>query len=179
MNKTGFALLFVSFSICAEPVYVTVEGTVTRVSDNTTSKEISHVLVGDLVTYTVLIDDNVNGFWLSSGELKSQKDSFGSQNSYSDFMFADYLCGNAINDGYFNYEYFTSESTKSYSSERFNISIGKRIDIRFNELFDNLYIGLEGTAKNSYKLEGSKDSISFIESTINIVDISITNPCAG
>ena len=177
-NKLLITLTLAASAVSADPTYITVSGEVSRVIDNTPSKELSHLNANDKVKYVFLIESDEQGFYYSGNKKIIKKDRFSNKNIFSDFMYSDYICGTAINEGYYSYKYNLAESTKSYSSERTLITTGARIDAAFHELLPNLYLGLRGKAINHYRPQSAKHQKSWIESQVEITDISSINPCS-
>ena len=162
--------LFIFTSVHAAPVYYTFEGTLNSIygDANAVSTASSNGLnISDAVSYTLLVDLDLGGTYLSGGSTVSQDPALSS-------FYVDYVGGDAIGlgygDGERNYGYFdaTVNNTFLVSDSALYISVYGPIDswgIGQTSVFTNFW--------------GDPTSANFLMGSLALTSISDTNPYAS
>jgi hypothetical protein len=174
-------ILFVaSTSAHAKGMWYEFQGTIHKVNDYTYQKFVNETYQDTPVRHVFYVDDEKPGFYLTNifnkdNIIKPNNRKY-SESSYSNYYYADYSCGTALNIGYYAYEYFIVKSQKSYSTERSFLNVGRRIDLSINELYGNWYIGSEAVVKNYMQIDGTGGT-AYTIANVNLTNIYTENPC--
>ena len=167
--------VFISMSALAGGQYYEFEGLITKVQDYTSNSVVEQHYQTHSARYIIYINDELDAYFLSSGRKIKKKDYYSNENLFTNYDYADYVCGNALELGYGDKHYFIAESKKTYSSSRAVVHAGARLDIQAPYLVNEWFLGMPTTAKDYYWPDSS--SASWALADLTLVDIHSENPC--
>ncbi|MFQ2197488.1 hypothetical protein ACK33S_06025 [Aeromonas hydrophila] len=164
-------LLFLSIISPAHAItYIELEGNVTNIVDKTPEQSFYKKFSDGRAHYVIEVDKDKNGWWLSNGEVRYPKN-LKNERHYE----ATYVCGNALNKGYFNNEYRTVMDD-FHSSGRVKMHVGKSLEIEFKNInLDRIKVDTQATGIELH--DDSSISRSSVYSDLVVTKISDENPC--
>lgn len=166
-----FTLIFTT-SVYAEGKWYKFEGSVYNLKDRSVDKALESNYLQGVAEYVIYIDQGFQGFYLNRDLRINPRDENNSSGSWKRNYLADYACGNALNLGYYNYQYYLATVDEKLYQQKTYVNVGARLDVEAQLLLSDWYIGMPAEGKDFY-LGGKNWALS----SLTLTEILTENPC--